>query len=89
FLESSHQLRCLLALWSHHHLQIYPHLFPMPAEKLRMQPKIEETHFEHSTDVTRQRLVCTADAAILTFRLAKGLSTPYPNFHTGHLHSDY
>ena len=37
----------------------------------------------------RQRLMCTADAAIVTFRWVKGISTPYPNFHSGHMCADY
>ena len=37
----------------------------------------------------RQRLMCTADAAIVTFRWVRGISTPYPNFHSGHMCADY
>lgn len=33
--------------------------------------------------------MCTADASIVTFRWVKGISTPYPNFHSGHMCADY
>ena len=52
-------------------------------------PEIEEAHLEHCVDVIRQRLMCTADASVVTFRWVKGLSTPYPNFHTGHMCRNY
>jgi hypothetical protein len=29
--------------------------------------------------------MCTADPAVVTFRWVKGVSTPYPNFHNGHM----
>jgi hypothetical protein len=33
--------------------------------------------------------MCTADTSIVTFRWVHGLSTPYPNFHSGHMCADY
>jgi hypothetical protein len=59
------------------------------ASKIADLPDIEEAHLEHCVDVIRQRLMCTADASIVTFRWVKGLSTPYPNFHTQHMCNDY
>ena len=78
-----------MAIWERHHYDKNPSLFPELDAKIKEMPDIEEAHFEHCVDVIRQRLMCTADASIVTFRWVKGLSTPYPNFHTGHMCADY
>ena len=91
YLESAHQLHCLQAIWGRHHYDKDPEnpLYAHMAAKIKEMPDIEEAHLEHCVDVIRQRLMCTADASIVTFRWVKGLSTPYPNFHTGHTCADY
>ncbi|KAF2804554.1 uncharacterized protein BDZ99DRAFT_397559 [Mytilinidion resinicola] len=87
YLESAHQLHCLQALWEDHHWNTKPHLrhlFPVLATKLATEPDITEAHFEHCVDVLRNRLMCTADASLVTFRWVKGVSGPYPYFNTKH-----
>jgi Mycotoxin biosynthesis protein UstYa len=89
YLESAHQLHCLQALWEDHHFAKYPHLFPGLAEKLRTQPNITEYHYEHCVDVIRNRLMCTADSQLVTFRWVEGVSGPYPYFNTKHTCNNY
>ncbi|OCK85552.1 hypothetical protein K432DRAFT_342938 [Lepidopterella palustris CBS 459.81] len=89
YLESAHQIHCLYALWEDHHFRTHPELFPNFAMKLRTQPNITEWHFEHCVDVLRNRLMCTADDQIVTFRWVKGVSGPYPYFNTKHECRDY
>ncbi|KAF1968281.1 hypothetical protein BU23DRAFT_480704, partial [Bimuria novae-zelandiae CBS 107.79] len=80
YLESAHQLHCL-----HPTNPLYTHT----ASKIAEMPAIGEAHLEHCVDVIRQRLICTADTSIVTFRWVKGISGAYPNFHTGHVCVDY
>ncbi|ORY67104.1 uncharacterized protein BCR38DRAFT_387461 [Pseudomassariella vexata] len=89
YVESSHQLHCLHTLWATKHLIKYPELFPNMLAKQQEDPELEDAHFEHCVDVVRQRLMCTADPAIVTFQWIMGLPRPYPNFHTGHMCTDY
>lgn len=69
YLESSHQLHCLEAIWQRHHYDKDPTnpLYALMAQKIAELPEIEEAHFEHCVDVIRQRLMCTADDSVSCF----------------------
>src|ERR1700753_4123246 len=88
-LESVHQIHCLQALWEDHHYHKYPELFPGHGKMLRELPEITERHFEHCVDVIRNRLMCTADTQLVTFRWVEGISGPYPYFNTNHMCRNY
>lgn len=79
-LEATHQLHCLERVWQDHHLEHFP---KAQAEKNKM-PLFYEQHYEHCLDIIRQRLMCTADSGIVTFRWVKGTPNPYPDFNTRH-----
>ncbi|KAF2841968.1 hypothetical protein M501DRAFT_905644, partial [Patellaria atrata CBS 101060] len=46
-------------------------------------------HFENCVDVIRNRLMCTADSQLVTFRWIEKVSGPYPFFDTKRVCHDY
>lgn len=79
--EAVHQLHCLFALWKDHHIQYFEHELSQRAES----PAYYETHYEHCVDIIRQRLMCTADPGMVTFRWVEGEDTlTEPDFNTLH-----
>jgi hypothetical protein len=89
YLESAHQIHCLQAIWEDHHFAKYPELFPLLVQKKKEDPFIDEMHFEHCVDVIRNRLMCTSDSQLVTFRWVEGVSGPYPYFNTEHTCRSY
>jgi Mycotoxin biosynthesis protein UstYa len=76
-------------LWEDHHYRKYPELFPEHIAKMKELPEVMEHHYEHCVDSIRQRLMCTADDAVVTFRWVKDVPGPYPFFNTNHVCHDY
>lgn len=79
-LEVTHQLHCLKKVWEDHHLEYYSAAATLKKDR----PLFYEQHYEHCIDIIRQRLMCTADTGIVTFRWVKGVHGPYPDFNTAH-----
>ena len=78
--EGVHQLHCLWVLWRDHHISS----FPDEEDKRAARPAFYETHYEHCVDIIRQRLMCSADAGLITFRWVEGYDSPEPDFNTLH-----
>ena len=75
-----HQLHCLHMIWRDHHLAYFP-----DEERAREnRPGYYDAHYEHCVDMVRQRLMCTADTELITFRWIEGKNGPEPDFNTAH-----
>lgn len=84
--EMIHQLHCLHIIWQDHHYERVPLL----VEERKNRPDYHERHFQHCIDIIRQRLLCTADPGLVTFRWVEGEDhTPEPDFNTRHMCSDW
>lgn len=84
--EAIHQLHCLHIIWQEHHYEAVPLL----AEQKAKRPSYYERHFQHCIDIIRQRLMCTADPGLVTFRWVEGEdTTPEPDFNTPHMCGDW
>jgi hypothetical protein len=83
--EGVHQLHCLYAIWRDHHL----YYFPKDQHIKDTRPAFYERHYEHCVDIIRQRLMCTADSGLVTFRWVDGEEIPEPDFNTPHMCASY
>ena len=75
-----HQLHCLHMVWRDHHLSY----FPDEEAAREKRPGFYEAHYEHCVDMIRQRIMCTADTGLITFRWIEGKKGPEPDFNTEH-----
>lgn len=83
--EAVHQIHCLHFIWRDHHLAF----FPEDKAKKDRAPEYYEAHYEHCVDALKQRLMCTADPGMVTFRWVEGHRGPEPDFNTDHKCRDY
>jgi len=83
--EAVHHLHCLYAIWRDHHLEY----FPIDQNKKDTRPAFYERHYEHCVDIIRQRLMCTADPGLVTFRWVENEEIPEPDFNTKHMCRSY
>lgn len=78
-------MHCLHLIWRDHHLAY----FPDDLKHKEDRPGYYETHYEHCVDIIRQRLMCSADPGLVTFRWIEGQAGPEPDFNTQHRCSNF
>jgi len=83
--ESLHQLHCLNMLRQ----ATYEDYYKDKAEPWKDSPKILRYHLDHCIDNLRQKLMCDADAGILTYVWVKGHPAPFPDFSVQHKCRDF
>jgi len=83
--EALHQLHCLNMLRQ----ATYEDYYKDKAEPWRDSPQTLRFHLDHCIDNLRQKLMCDADAGILTYVWAKGHPAPFPDFSVQHKCRDF
>ncbi|KAJ5933964.1 hypothetical protein N7454_006293 [Penicillium verhagenii] len=83
--EALHQLHCLNMLRQASYEDYYRDK-PGPWED---SPEILRFHLDHCIDILRQKLMCDADAGILTYIWVEGHKEPFPDFNVHHQCRDF
>ncbi|MCJ1360131.1 MAG: hypothetical protein MMC33_010134 [Icmadophila ericetorum] len=83
--EALHQLHCLNTLRQ----ATYVNYYQDKAEAWQDSPQILRYHLDHCIDNLRQKLMCDADAGILTYVWVKGHPMPFPDFSVQHKCRDF
>ncbi|KAL8852519.1 MAG: hypothetical protein Q9221_002643 [Calogaya cf. arnoldii] len=83
--EALHQLHCLNMLRQ----ATYEDFYKDKAEPWQDSPQTLRYHLDHCIDNLRQKLMCDADAGILTYVWAKGHRMPFPDFSVQHKCRDF
>ncbi|KAI1383943.1 uncharacterized protein F4822DRAFT_56151 [Hypoxylon trugodes] len=83
--EVLHQLHCLNMLRQ----ATYEDYYKDKAEPWKDSPQTLRYHLDHCIDNLRQKLMCDADAGILTYVWAKGHPAPFPDFSVQHKCRDF
>ncbi|KAL5114926.1 hypothetical protein ACEQ8H_007173 [Pleosporales sp. CAS-2024a] len=83
--ESFHMIHCLKSLWQNAYPEYYSEIHAYNQEH------VEEfhEHTDHCVDVLRQKLMCDADGALVTYNWQKNHYYPHPNFNVEHQCRDY
>ncbi|KAI1192459.1 hypothetical protein F5X97DRAFT_329620 [Nemania serpens] len=83
--EVLHQLHCLNMLRQ----ATYEDYYKDKAEPWKDSPQVLRYHLDHCIDNLRQKLMCDADAGILTYVWVKGHPAPFPDFSVQHKCRDF
>ncbi|KAF2729980.1 hypothetical protein EJ04DRAFT_446079, partial [Polyplosphaeria fusca] len=83
--EAVHQIHCVHGLWK----AAYPDYFTTERDFARDHPEDWKNHIDHCADMLRQKLMCDADATLITYNWLKGHYKPHPNFNVQHKCRDY
>jgi len=83
--EALHQLHCLDILRQ----ATYEDYYKDKAEPWKDSPQTLRYHLDHCVDNLRQKLMCDADAGILTYVWVKGHPAPFPDFSVQHKCRDF
>ncbi|CAD6444379.1 4caf3544-55f1-43c9-a686-2f3867f19e4f [Sclerotinia trifoliorum] len=83
--ETIHQIHCVQALWQ----AAYPEYYTKQTKFKISHPKDWYNHLDHCADMLRQKLMCDADTAFITYNWMKGYRSPSPNFNVQHECRDF
>ncbi|KAF2471229.1 uncharacterized protein BDR25DRAFT_325024 [Lindgomyces ingoldianus] len=83
--EAIHLIHCVKSLW----MATYPDYYTEDSTYSRQHPDEWRDHIDHCADILRQKLMCDADANLITYNWLKGHYIPHPNFNVQHQCRDY
>lgn len=83
--EGFHYIHCLHNLWKTH----YPQYYTEEAKFAREHRDEWLEHVDHCVEILRQKLVCDADAGLITYSWLKNHYNPHPNFNVQHQCRNY
>jgi hypothetical protein len=70
-------------------MSTYPDYYVDEYKFSHEEPEEWREHMDHCADMLRQKLMCDADATLLTYNWIKNHYGPHPNFNVEHKCRDY
>jgi hypothetical protein len=67
----------------------YPDYYTEDVKWAQENPEEWRSHIDHCADMLRQKLMCDADASLITYSWIKNHYSPHPNFNVQHQCRDY
>ncbi|KAF2715326.1 hypothetical protein K504DRAFT_457500 [Pleomassaria siparia CBS 279.74] len=83
--EGIHLVHCVRSLWE----TTYPSYYTAQHKMSVEQPGEWHAHLDHCADLLRQKLMCDADANLVTYNWIKHHYAPKPNFNVQHQCRNY
>ncbi|KAF2262555.1 hypothetical protein CC78DRAFT_606068 [Lojkania enalia] len=83
--EAIHLLHCVKSLWE----ATYPEYYTSQYQLSLDNPEEWHEHIDHCADMLRQKLMCDADATLITYNWIKDHYAPHPNFNVQHKCRNY
>ncbi|MCJ1332194.1 hypothetical protein MMC10_008886 [Thelotrema lepadinum] len=102
--EATHQLHCVFVLWQLAYPEYYTEKMAFAAahpkdffdhigkgtQQWHMLVQISDaSDIDHCADMLRQKIMCDADAGLITYSWVKGHYSPHPNFNVQHQCRDF
>ncbi|KAF2111192.1 hypothetical protein BDV96DRAFT_603315 [Lophiotrema nucula] len=83
--EGIHLIHCVKSLWQ----ATYPSYYTDQRTMSRKEALEWHRHLDHCADVLRQKLMCDADANLITYNWIQNHYAPKPNFNVQHKCRNY